>query len=198
MDIRLNQASSRSPWACANLRAVVTTLLLLEKIISTWQESSILSAHREFRSPKSLSTKHLRLILLQDATNKPSGMMLLQEMTAPASIASIESLRNSRRICTFREISGREGRARKSLRMISLQNHENKPSGMILLQKNVGGGVGRRTSRAKLSPPRTSPPRPSWRSGARGGHKDIRSFAALPLRAKVMAIRSFRALTKSA
>ena len=182
----------------ANQRAVVTTLLLLKKIVSSEQESSILASCQEFRSPKSLSTKHLRLILLQGTQNKLSGMIFLQETTAPASRASRVSQGNSIRICTFREISAREGRARKSLRMISLQNSKNKPFGMILLQKKVGGGVGRRTSRAKLSPPRTPRRERHGHQELRGDNKDIRSFAALTLRAKVMAIRSFRALTKSA
>ena len=168
IDIRLNQASVPSLRASANLRAAVTTLL--PKMISTGQESSIVPARRESRSRKSFSAKHPRLILLQGAQNKLSGMILLRETTAPASRASIVSRGNYLRICMFREMSVQERRACKSFRMISLQNSKNKPFGMILLRKKVGGRGGWRTSRAKLSPPRTSrrerPPRTSWRSGA--------------------------------
>ena len=69
---------------------------------------------------------------------------------------------------------------------------------MTLLQKKWGEVVVGRTSRAKLSPPRTSRRERHGDQELRGDNKDIRSFAALTLRAKVMAIRSFRALTKSA
>ncbi len=169
IDIRLNQASSPSAWACASLRASCTTLSLLEKMISTGQETSSLATRQESRSLKSLNAKRLRLILLQGAQNKLPGMILLQERAARASRASIVNVGNYLRICTFREISGREGRARKSLRMISLQNHENKPSGMIFLRKKWGEGWGG----ALLVPNSLRRERPA------ANVMDIRSFAAI-------------------
>jgi hypothetical protein len=168
-------------------------LLLLAKMISTAQKSSIPDQRRESRSPESLNAKHLRLILLQGGKNNLSGMILLQEATAPACRANIATLGNSNRICMFREMSVQERHARKSLRMICLQNHKNKPFGMILLQKKVGGGW----CGALLVPN----PLRRERYGdqeLRGDHKDIRSFSALTLRGNVMDIRSFPASTKSA
>ena len=164
IDIRLNQASSRSLLRCADTRAVVTALLLLEKMISTGQRSSILATHREFRPRKLLSAKHPRLILLQGAQNKLSGMILLQETTAPVSRVSMTSQSNSIRICMFLEISAREGRGRKSLRMISLQNSKNKPFGMILLRKKWGGGVAHLSCQTLSTA--NVPARTSSRSGA--------------------------------
>ena len=120
----------------------VTPLFPLARMIGTGQEFSIVARRHEFRSRRPSITKCLRLMLLQSYKNKSSGMTLLQETTAPASRASMASQGNSIRICTFREMSVRERRARKSLRMISLQNSKNKPSGMISLQKKVGGRGG--------------------------------------------------------
>ncbi len=106
----------------ANLWAVVTALFLLDRMVSTGQEFSILAVRREFCACRTSNSKRLRLILLQGAQNKCHGM-------------------------------------------ISLQNHKNKPPGMISLQKKVGGGVVRRTYRAKAcgaecAPTRIGVPKP--------------------------------------
>jgi len=97
------------------------------------------STSSESPARKSVSPKHSIMKLLRELPSKSPGMIFLQD-------ASIRSRRrkgrvwsNSIRICTLKDKRARGAVAAKRLRMIFLQNSNNKTPGITLLQKKVGG-----------------------------------------------------------
>ena len=106
-------------------------------------EHSVLARSRarsnECLGRKPTSPKHSIMTLLRELPSKSPGMIFLQD-------ASIRSRRrkgpvwsNSIRICTLKDKRARGAVAAKRLRMIFLQNSNNKTPGITLLQKKVGG-----------------------------------------------------------
>jgi hypothetical protein len=104
----------------------------------------------ECPNQKPVSPKHPILILLCKPSSKPSGMILLQIASADSREGNVLNRPNYLRIFNLEDKCVRGIACAKSHRMISLQDSKNNRPGMILLQKKVGGGGYRRTSRAKL------------------------------------------------